>query len=91
MAEFGVERTTGGLLVTGPCCMGTARLVNGVVTVNCKWVTADTLLFIARQEQGVGTIHENRSARVPGVSFELHSGNAADNTLLDWIGFEPIH
>ena len=87
--EFGVERNAEGLVANKPRAMGVATMVAGTVTVPCRFVTKDSLIFITHRDS-TGRVFENIGARVPGVSFQIDSTAPADTGVSAWIIFEPV-
>lgn len=74
---------------TPSAARGAAVLVAGAVIVNTTAVTAASIIMLTGQNTG-GTAGElTISARTPGASFTITSGNAADTRTVGWLIFEP--
>lgn len=90
MAEFGVERSTEGLLPNPPQAMGTATMAAGTVTVLCSRITGRSLVFVLPRAVGAGVVVEVAASRIAGTSFVVSSTDVADTRVVQWIIFEPI-
>ena len=67
--------------------MGTATLVAGVATVNNTSITANTRIFLTKEGTLSAVIRV--SARTPGTSFTITSGNNTDTSQVHWMLVEP--
>lgn len=68
--------------------MGVATLVAGAVTVSNTSVTANTRIFLTKQDTA-NTATVRVSARVANTSFTITSADGADTSNVAWILFEP--
>lgn len=68
---------------------GASTLVGGTVLVSTSAVTASSIILLTGQNSS-GTAGElTISARVPGVSFIITSGNGVDTRSVGWLILEP--
>lgn len=72
--------------------MGVASLVAGTVTVSTTAVTANSRIFLTKQESGtpvaLGSVRV--SARTAATSFDISSDNALDTSDVAWMIVEPL-
>lgn len=79
-AQFSLQFSTSLLI---PRQVGTALLVNGMVTVNSVFTTANApIILTAQDDLTSGTLHVTN--RVEGVSFDVLSDNAGDEGVVAW-------
>lgn len=89
--EFGVERNATGLESNNIMAMGAGGpMVAGFATVNCRWVTARSIVLVTPRGVLAGSLYEDFAQRVPGVSFAVVSTNGADTPNFQWLIFEPV-
>lgn len=69
--------------------MGQATLVAGTVTVANTKVTANSRIFLSREQIG-GTAGNLDYTIVAGVSFTINSDNAADTSSINWLLIESV-
>ncbi len=73
--------------------MGRSVLSSGTIVVNNNKVTANSEIFLTCQIMGTITVPVGLaiSARTPGVSFTILSGNLADTSTIAWEIKEPAN
>ncbi len=71
--------------------MGRSTLSSGTVVVSTNKVTANSEIFLTYQQLGTITAPVGLaiSARTPGVSFTILSGNLIDTSIISWLIVEP--
>ena len=70
------------------CCMGTANLVGGTVTVNTTAVGSNSRIFLTTQAPGGTPGWLQVSARVASTSFTILSSDVADTSAVAWLILE---
>lgn len=68
--------------------MGKVTLVAGFATVTNNSVTANTDIFISRQD-ALGTVGHLTLGRIPGVQFDIASSSPTDTGTIAYLLIEP--
>lgn len=71
--------------------MGSAKLINGTITVSTRKVTLNSRIFLTSQEDEGTPGFLRVTSRIPGKSFTITSSSSQDASLVGWVIFEPFN